>query len=191
MLQKTSSVELNAVNRGNYSLPLLTRLPRLPKLPRLPRLLRLSKFSKLPGFLTLSVLLPSFALISIAVNPAYCGTNDFFGNSIPTVGDPSGAARPAASSSSSPSEISSSPSASEFTDDEKRMQKKYKLAIKHAQTLIAKADKMIKDGEARKDNKLLKKGQVLKGVGERALENLKTNNPLPGQSMPASTEEAK
>lgn len=150
------------------------------------------KFSQLgwPRFLTLSVVLSSLTLTSLAVKPGFCGTNDFFGNSIPTVGDPSSSSRPAASSSS-PSEISSSPSASEFTDDEKRMQKKYKLAIKHAQTLIAKADKMIKDGEARKDNKLLKKGQVLKGVGERALENLKTNNPLPGQSMQASPEEAK
>ncbi|MBX9940461.1 MAG: hypothetical protein K2Y32_14475 [Candidatus Obscuribacterales bacterium] len=176
MLQKKRSVELNSVNRSNYCLPILPGLARSAGLAR---------------FLTFSALLPSLSLVSIAVNPAYCGTNDFFGNSIPTVGDPSGSTRPAASSSSSPSEISSSPSASEFTDDEKRMQKKYKLAIKHAQTLIAKADKMIKDGEARKDNKLLKKGQVLKGVGERALENLKTNNPLPGQSLQASPEEAK
>mgnify|MGYP000956280713 FL=1 len=38
---------------------------------------------------------------------------------------------------------------------------------------------MIKDGESRKDNKMLKKGQILKGIGERTLENLKASNPLP------------
>ena len=59
------------------------------------------------------------------------------------------------------------------------MRKKYKKSLKHAQELIERGDRMIKDGEARKDNKTLNKGKVLKGVGERTLEQLKTNNPLP------------
>ena len=115
-------------------------------------------------------------------NAVLAGPNDFFGNSIPTVG---GAADPGSSgaASSSASELTpQSPSSSgqnDYTDDEKRMQKKYKFALKHAQALIARADKMIKDGESRKDNKMLKKGQILKGIGERTLENLKASNPLP------------
>ncbi|MBI5174449.1 MAG: hypothetical protein SFV17_16950 [Candidatus Obscuribacter sp.] len=129
-----------------------------------------------------TVLVLGLTLISSSFNATLAGPNDFFGSSIPTVG---GAADPGSSgaASSSASELTpQSPSTSgqsDYTDDEKRMQKKYKFALKHAQALIARADKMIKDGESRKDNKMLKKGQILKGIGERTLENLKASNPLP------------
>lgn len=134
----------------------------------------------------LTLLCLSLAATVSAVLPACAGPNDFFGNTIPTVGGgDAGLSQSQAAATSSPSELSpmnQSPSSSgpvEFTEDEKRMRKKYKKSLKHAQELIEKGDRMIKDGEARKDNKSLKRGQVLKGVGERTLEQLKTNNPLP------------
>lgn len=135
------------------------------------------------GYLKTALVL-GLTLFTSSFNAVIANPNDFFGSSIPTVGgaaDPGSNVQGAASSSAS--ELTpQSPSSSgqnDYTDDEKRMQKKYKFALKHAQALIARADKMIKDGESRKDNKMLKKGQILKGIGERTLENLKASNPLP------------
>ncbi|MBK7747286.1 MAG: hypothetical protein IPP57_04815 [Candidatus Obscuribacter sp.] len=130
--------------------------------------------------------LVTLTLMLCSVAPAYAGVNDFFGSSIPTVGSDSPSINGTSGSGaaqSMPSELApqspSTSSHSDYTDDEKRMRKKYKTSIKHAETLIAKGDKLIKDGESKKDDKMLKKGKILKGIGERTLDNLKSNNPLP------------
>jgi len=67
----------------------------------------------------------------------------------------------------------------DLTSDEKRMQRKYKANMRSASDLVAKAEKMIKDGEKRNDKKTIKKGMVLKQIAEKNVNQLKENNPLP------------
>jgi|AGTN01.2.fsa_nt_gi hypothetical protein len=66
----------------------------------------------------------------------------------------------------------------DFTADEKRMQKKYVESISHARGLISKGEKMIQDGTKRGEDKMAKKGKVLKMIGEKTLAELQANNPL-------------
>jgi hypothetical protein len=92
------------------------------------------------------------------------GPNDFFGGSVPA------AAQEAAATASS---------GGDYTDDEKRMQKKYQTSIRHAKGLIAKGDVMMKAGEKKHDDKMMKKGKIIKEIGERRLTELQANNPFP------------
>ena len=112
---------------------------------------------------------------------AMAGANDFFGNSLPVGAGGSGAEPAGGSASANPTEFTppASGGANDLSGDEKRMQKKYRIMLKHCQSLIAKGDKMIKDGEAHKDDKMLKKGKVIKGIGERKFAEFKANSPLP------------
>ena len=105
--------------------------------------------------------------------PAFAGPNDFFGGTIPG-GDPN-APPPGAAAAAQQVQAG----AAEFTDDEKRMRKKYRANIDSAQKLVAKADKMIKYGQAKKDDKAYKKGKILKDIGERRLAELRANSPFP------------
>lgn len=117
-------------------------------------------------FLTASAI----ALTSIA--PALAGPNDFFGTSVPGSGDPA-AAPPGANAAAQ--QIGGH---AEYTDDEKRMRRKYKSNIASAKSLIAKGAGMIKLGESSKDDKVLKKGKILKDIGERRLAELEANSPF-------------
>ncbi|MBP6746240.1 hypothetical protein KA344_13475 [bacterium] len=112
---------------------------------------------------------------------ALAGANDFFGNSLPVGAGGPGAEPAGGSASANPTDFAPTTSggANDLSGDEKRMQKKYREMLKHCQGLIAKGDKMIKDGEAHKDDKMLKKGKVLKGIGERKYAEFKANSPLP------------
>lgn len=125
-------------------------------------------------FLTVgsALLLPTAAL---------AGANDFFGNSLPVGAGGSGAEPAGGSAAANPTDFAppASGGANDLSGDEKRMQKKYREMLKHCQNLIAKGDKMIKDGEAHKDDKMLKKGKVIKGIGERKFAEFKANSPLP------------
>ncbi len=69
-------------------------------------------------------------------------------------------------------------SPSEYTEDEKRMQKKHKEFMNRAKKLVAQGDKMMKDGKAHNNSKQFKKGRVLKDIGEKQLETLKASDPL-------------
>jgi hypothetical protein len=112
--------------------------------------------------------------------------NDFFGAS------PNAQINPPASSSSSSSSSTASPSASpssglvpaptgngasptDFTADEKRMQKKNKAMVKHIQSLIEEGDRMMKAGLAKKDDKMYKKGKIKKEIGERNQADMKAS----------------
>ncbi len=67
----------------------------------------------------------------------------------------------------------------DFTEDEKRMQKKFKASVKHAKGLIAKGEKMMAPGtKSGKQDKEFKKGKILKEIGEKQLAELQANNPL-------------
>lgn len=66
----------------------------------------------------------------------------------------------------------------DFTADEKRMQKKYVESISHARGLISRGEKMMADGSKRGQDKMAKKGKILKEIGEKRLAELQANNPL-------------
>jgi hypothetical protein len=128
-------------------------------------------------------------VLSLSFNvAANAGPNDFFGSSIGGAADQAvgpGEQAPLNGSGSSASSGSvasgggatspSGPPAGDYTVDEKRVQKKYKDNCKRAQSLIKRGDEMARSG----DDKVAKKGKVLKEIGEKALAELKSNNPFP------------
>jgi hypothetical protein len=93
------------------------------------------------------------------------GANDFFGSS---VGGGS-------SSDNAAGTVTSNAGPTDYTADEKRMQKKYKANVRSAQALIAKGERMMKS----KEEKLAKKGKIFKEIGEKRLAELKANSPFP------------
>lgn len=99
---------------------------------------------------------------------AYAGPNDFFGGGVPGSNptDPAAAAAPMA------------PPSGDYSEDEKRMQKKYKQSIVHAKDLIAKGEEMVKKGEDKRDSRMMKKGHIFKEIGEKQLAELQNNNPF-------------
>ncbi|MBX9572549.1 MAG: hypothetical protein K2X77_26880 [Candidatus Obscuribacterales bacterium] len=101
--------------------------------------------------------------------------NDFFGSSVP--GSGSNIERPPGVQAAEQQALQNSHA--EYTSDEKRMQKKYKANLRAAQDLITKGEKMLKDGEKKKDDKMQKKGKILKEVGEKRVQELKESNPSP------------
>lgn len=104
--------------------------------------------------------------------------NDFFGSSVPSAGGgPGSIERPPGVAAAEQQALKAS--GNEYTSDEKRMQKKFKANLKAASVLISKGERMIKDGEKRKDDKMVKKGKILKEVGEKRVNELKENNPFP------------
>jgi hypothetical protein len=64
----------------------------------------------------------------------------------------------------------------DYTEDEKRMQKKYKARIAHDKDLIARGEHMMKSDPKGKD---YKKGKVWKEIAEKDLAELEANNPFP------------
>ena len=107
--------------------------------------------------------------LACAVLPGQAQTNDFFGGQVPQ--SPPGA--------EAASQRLSGAGGGDYTDDEKRMQKKYKVSIARAKQLIARGDKMMKDGGSRHDDKMSKKGKIFKEIGEKQLTELQANNPFP------------
>ncbi len=75
--------------------------------------------------------------------------------------------------------------AGDFTDDEKRMQHKYRDSIKHAKVLIDKGTAMMDHGKKTGNDKEFKKGKIFKEIGERTFGELNANNPfpLPGEQL--------
>lgn len=69
--------------------------------------------------------------------------------------------------------------AGDFTDDEKRMQHKYRDSIKHAKDLIEKGTAMMDHGKKTGNDKEFKKGKIFKEIGERQFGELNANNPFP------------
>ncbi len=95
------------------------------------------------------------------------GQNNFFGSSVP--GNVPSAANPPTTGGSG----------GDYSDDEKRMQKKFKSNLQHAKDLVTRGDAMMKKGESKKDDKSYKRGKILKEIGEKQLLELQSNNPFP------------
>lgn len=121
----------------------------------------------------IAILTAAFACGQAAL--AQSGYNNFFGQQVPGGNPGVEAAQTAAQHLP--------PGAGDYTDDEKRMQKKYKSNVKHAKRLIAKGEKMMKAGEKKKSDKLTKKGKIIMEIGEKRLNHLKENNPFPDSAI--------
>lgn len=76
----------------------------------------------------------------------------------------------------------------DFTDDEKRMQHKYRDSIKHAKDLINKGTTMMDHGKKTNNDKEFKKGKIFKEIGDRQLGELNANNPFPPPEEKAKAE---
>jgi len=131
------------------------------------------------GFLALSVLTLVTASFSL---PAFCqAQNDFFGGSLPSS---------VPSASNPPATAGGAPGAADYTDDEKRMQKKYKFSLQHAKELMSKGEAMMKKGEARHNDKMYKKGKILKEIADKRLNELQANNPFSDAKSPEDKKSA-
>ncbi len=117
------------------------------------------------------ILLSAAAALSAAVPQALAGPNDFFGSTMPG-GAPSASNPP-------PTGNAGMGGAGDYSDDEKRMQKKYKANMQRYKDLISKGESMMKKGESSHNDKLFKRGKILKEIGERNLSELQANNPFP------------
>lgn len=129
--------------------------------------------------------IPLIALLGILVTadrPALAGPNDFFGTSVPS------GAQAAPGPEANPYADTTMPEG-DFTEDEKRMQKRYKAKVKHAKNLIAKGKKMIASGQKKNNKKMLKKGKIFLDIGERELKELAANNPLSNLMSPTQKAE--
>jgi hypothetical protein len=114
--------------------------------------------------------------------PMMAGPNDFFGSTMPAgqMADPNGTSNQFTTpgQAKAAGELNAGGGPGDYTDDEKRMQKKYKASVSHAKGLIAKGDKMMKSP----DQKESKKGKILKEIGEKRLAELEANNPIPHEN---------
>lgn len=123
------------------------------------------------------------------IQPAIAGPNDFFGSAMPAgqMPDPHGTSSDnftmptnAKGVQAAGQEMMNSAPAGDYTEDERRMQKKFKASISHAKGLIAKGDRMMKSNIEKES----KKGRILKEIGEKRLAELEANNPMPQKNVP-------
>lgn len=119
-------------------------------------------------------LLTAAAIAFTSIAPVFAQSNNFFGTSVPGQGD---ITQPPPGASAAANQVTGGNA--EWTDDEKRMRKKYNANISSAKKLVAKAVAMIKVGETKNDDKVVKKGKILKDIGERRLAELKASSPYP------------
>jgi len=118
----------------------------------------------------------------MGTQPVFAGPNDFFGSAMPAgqLADPNGTSgdMPPQGKGAGQGQDMLTPSPGDYTDDEKRMQKKYKASVSHARGLIAKGDRMMKSNVEKES----KKGRILKEIGEKRLAELEANNPIPHEN---------
>ena len=121
-------------------------------------------------------LLATIGIVSSSLHHTACaGPNDFFGTAVPAG---------SASDASAGQQTEQNPYAEtpmpegDFSEDERRMQKKFKTRVKHAKSLIEKGKKLIETGEKKNKKKLISRGKIFVDIGERELKQLAENNPL-------------
>lgn len=140
-------------------------------------------------------------LMSTPVPAAFAGPNDFFGSGQILPGaigglrddddntaskSSTGLGMTSSGGASMPRATASSPGGymgggNDFTDDEKRMRRKFTARMAHDKELIAKGESMMKRAP-NQDDKAYKKGKVLKEIGEKDLADCQANNPMPEET---------
>ena len=106
--------------------------------------------------------------------------NNFFGSSLP--GSVPSAANPPAGSGGPGG--SGGPPGGDYSDDEKRVQKKMKANVARYKELVNKGEAMMKKGESSHNDKMYKKGKILKEIGEKQLNEIQANSPVPDVKIP-------
>ncbi|MBX9877469.1 MAG: hypothetical protein K2Y22_03345 [Candidatus Obscuribacterales bacterium] len=132
------------------------------------------------------VSLTAVVLAAIVGSPAFAQAPGDIFNGQPSMIPGTGAAESALNQAGAdPSNFK----AGDFTDDEKRMQHKYRDSIKHAKALIDKGTSMMDHGKKTGNDKEFKKGMIFKQIGERTFGELNANNPfpLPGEQLKSET----
>jgi hypothetical protein len=143
-----------------------------------------------------SLLLAASILYGAAVTPAWA--QNMFGNGLgnympgaigsldtddPKGKDPSPSSSSSAQAAPGPASNGTPPGTlQDNTSDEKRMQRKYKANMSHLKGIIAKGDAMMKSAP-NKDDKVYKKGKILKELGEKHLADMQANSPFQLESM--------
>jgi uncharacterized glyoxalase superfamily protein PhnB len=122
------------------------------------------------------------AVMAAGTQPVMAGPNDFFGSTMPAgqMADPHGTSNQFTTpgQAKAAEQLNAGGGPGDYTDDEKRMQKKYKASVSHAKGLIAKGDKMMKSPVPKESTK----GKILKEIGEKRLAELEANNPIPHEN---------
>ena len=129
-----------------------------------------------------------FGCCCSCATPSFAQSNSFFGsggssqinpNQLGNTGrEDDGAAGPGIPAMNNGSLPPPAPAGGDVTQDEKRMQKKYRGNLHHAQDLIRQGDAMMKAAGNNTNDKNYKKGKVLKEIGEKSLADLKAANPF-------------
>jgi hypothetical protein len=127
----------------------------------------------------------TIAVLALNAGTALADNNNFFGGYTPggpPNGEP-GAGNAPINDRGTTSHQSGPPPAgpSDYSDDEKRMRKKYRGNMNHAKDLIDKGNAMMKEGEKKHDDKEYKKGKIFKEIGEKTLADLEANSPFPSK----------
>ncbi len=123
----------------------------------------------------------------VDTQPVFAGPNDFFGSAMPAgqMADPNSApGQYSTPGQSKAADMLNNAGPGDYTDDEKRMQKKFKASISHAKGLIAKGERMMKSPVEKES----KKGKILKEIGEKRLAELEANNPIPSKNGAPETD---
>lgn len=143
-----------------------------------------------------TALILTISAISSLLPPCFADNNSFFGSNSGGTSSKTdavdvdegigNAGLPGLNSTGIPGSRSASPAkapAGDYTDDEKRMQKKYKGNMNRAKELIDKGEKMMKAGGNSPENKEYKKGKILKETGEKWLSDLKASDPFDDEKL--------
>jgi hypothetical protein len=75
------------------------------------------------------------------------------------------------------------PQNGDFTEDEKRVQHKWQDRIANDQRLINTGERMMKAGHNNPKEKGYQKGKVMKSIGEKDLNDMKSNSPFPSPTI--------
>jgi hypothetical protein len=112
--------------------------------------------------------------------PALAQGNGFYNNQLPGA---QGSVEDESMPGDKKNKGSSSAPGGDYTQDEKRMQNKFKEKVAHAKDLINRGDHMMK-AAGNANSKDYKKGKIFKEIGERDLAELEANNPFPKPDKP-------
>jgi hypothetical protein len=83
------------------------------------------------------------------------------------------------------------PQNGDFTEDEKRVQKKWQDRIAGDHRLIDRGEKMMRGAKNNPKDKDYQKGKVMKSIGEKDLAEMKSNSPFPSSTIEADGKKTK
>ena len=83
------------------------------------------------------------------------------------------------------------PQNGDFTDDEKRVQRKWQDRIANDHRLIDRGERMMRGAHNNPKDKEYQKGKVMKSIGEKDLAEMKSNSPFPTPTIESDGKKTK